>query len=301
LQGLRIGVYKHSAVGRDMLAQLLAQLGAQVIALGRSDQFVPIDTEAVSAADEAMAGAWCAQHQLHAVVSTDGDGDRPWVCDEQGRFMRGDVLGTLTALWLGVQTVVTPVSSNTALEKLGRFGHTQRTRIGSPYVIEAMQSLQAQGHTSVAGFEANGGFLLQTPQKGLQPLPTRDSTLPILAVLAMAQQGQQPLSALPGMLPARFTQAERIQNLPTAQSQKLIANLAKDNAALQNFVQFTGSQAVHTDHTDGLRITLADDSIVHLRPSGNAPELRCYTEASSPQQAQQLLSASLHQIKSNLS
>jgi phosphomannomutase len=301
LQGLRIGVYQHSAVGRDMLAELLSQLGAHVISLGRSDQFVPIDTEAVSVADETMAAAWCAQHQLHAVVSTDGDGDRPWVCDEQGRFMRGDVLGTLTALWLGVQTVVTPVSSNTALEKSGRFGHTQRTRIGSPYVIEAMQSLQAQGHTSVAGFEANGGFLLQTPQKGLQPLPTRDSTLPILAVLAMAQQGQQPLSALPAMLPARFTQADRIQNLPTAQSQQLIANLAKDNAALQNFIQFTGSQAVHTDQTDGLRITLADDSIVHLRPSGNAPELRCYTEASTPQQAQQLLSASLHQIKSTLS
>jgi phosphomannomutase len=301
LQGLRIGVYQHSAVGRDMLAQLLDQLGATVISLGRSDQFVPIDTEAVSAADETMAAAWCAQHQLHAVVSTDGDGDRPWVCDEQGRFMRGDVLGTLTALWLGVQTVVTPVSSNTALEKSGRFGHTQRTRIGSPYVIEAMQTLQAQGHSSVAGFEANGGFLLQTPQKGLQPLPTRDSTLPILAVLAMAQQSQQPLSALPGMLPARYTQADRIQNLPTARSQQLIAQLAQDPAALQTFVQFTDSHAVHTDLTDGLRITLADESIIHVRPSGNAPELRCYTEAGTTQQAQQLLMASLNQITTILS
>ncbi len=301
LQGLRIGVYQHSAVGRDMLADLLSQLGAQVISLGRSDQFVPIDTEAVSAADETMAAAWCEQHQLHAVVSTDGDGDRPWLCDEQGRFMRGDVLGTLTALWLGVQTVVTPVSSNTALEKSGRFGHTQRTRIGSPYVIEAMQALQTQGHTSVAGFEANGGFLLQTSQKGLQPLPTRDSTLPILAVLAMAQESQQPLSALPGLLPARYTQSDRIQNLPTVQSQQLIAQLAQDPVALQTFVQFTDSQAVHTDQTDGLRITLADDSIIHLRPSGNAPELRCYTEASTPQHAQQLLKASLNQIKTILS
>lgn len=301
LQGLRIGVYQHSAVGRDMLEQLLSQLGAQVISLSRSDQFVPIDTEAVSAADEAMAAAWCAQHQLHAVVSTDGDGDRPWVCDEQGRFMRGDVLGTLTALWLSVKTVVTPVSSNTALEKSGHFGHTQRTRIGSPYVIEAMQQLQAQGHTSVAGFEANGGFLLQTAQQGLQPLPTRDSTLPILAMLAMAQQKQQPLSALPGLLPARYTQADRTQNLPTAQSHQLIGQLAQDEAALQAFVQFTGSQAVHTDQTDGLRITLADSHVIHLRPSGNAPELRCYTEASTPDHAQQLLTASLNEIKKILS
>jgi phosphomannomutase len=301
LQGLRIGVYQHSAVGRDMLAQLLGQLGAQVISLGRSDQFVPIDTEAVSAADEAMAAQWCAQHHLHAVVSTDGDGDRPWVCDEQGRFVRGDVLGTLTAMWLGVQTVVTPVSSNTALEKSAQFKHTRRTRIGSPYVIEAMQALHAQGHTSVAGFEANGGFLLQTVQNGLQPLPTRDSTLPILAVLAMSQQRQQPLSALPGLLPARYTQSDRIQNLPTAKSLQLIKHLAKEAEALQAFAQYTGSSVASTDQTDGLRITLANQDIVHLRPSGNAPELRCYTEAASAQQAQQLLTASLNQIKTILS
>ena len=31
--------------------------------------------------------------------------------------------------------------------------------------------------------------------------------------------------------------------------------------------------------TDGLRITLTNGRIVHLRPSGNAPELRCYAEA----------------------
>jgi phosphomannomutase len=248
-----------------------------------------------------MAAQWCAQHHLHAVVSTDGDGDRPWVCDEQGRFVRGDVLGTLTAMWLGVQTVVTPVSSNTALEKSAQFKHTRRTRIGSPYVIEAMQALHAQGHTSVAGFEANGGFLLQTVQNGLQPLPTRDSTLPILAVLAMSQQRQQPLSALPGLLPARYTQSDRIQNLPTAKSLQLIKHLAKEAEALQAFAQYTGSSVASTDQTDGLRITLANQDIVHLRPSGNAPELRCYTEAASAQQAQQLLTASLNQIKTILS
>jgi len=300
LQSLRIGVYQHSAVGRDILAHLLDQLGASVVPLGRSDQFVPIDTEAVSAQDEAMAAQWCQQYQLDAVVSTDGDGDRPWVCDEQGRFMRGDVLGTLTALWLGVKTVVTPVSSNTALEKSGQFQHTQRTRIGSPYVIEAMQALEQAGHKSVAGFEANGGFLLQTPQNGLQPLPTRDSTLPILAVLCMAKQKSKALSELVSLLPARFTQSDRIQNLPTARSQAFIRQLAEDGTALQSFVSFTGSHPASTDETDGLRITLADGAIIHLRPSGNAPELRCYTEADSAQKAQHLLNKSLEEIQETL-
>ena len=145
LKGLRIGVYQHSAVGRDFLADLLGRLGASVVPLERSDTFVPIDTEAVSVADETRAAAWCQQHQLHAVVSTDGDGDRPWVCDEHGHFMRGDVLGILTAQWLGAQAVVTPVSSNTALEKSGLFSQCVRTRIGSPYVIEAMQTLLDPG------------------------------------------------------------------------------------------------------------------------------------------------------------
>ena len=39
------------------------------------------------------------------------------------------------------------------------------------------------------------------------------------------------------------------------------------------------------DATDGLRVTFASGEVVHLRPSGNAPELRCYTEADSPERA----------------
>ena len=39
------------------------------------------------------------------------------------------------------------------------------------------------------------------------------------------------------------------------------------------------------DRTDGLRIHFAGGDIIHLRPSGNAPELRCYTESSSVERA----------------
>ncbi len=301
LQGLRIGVYQHSAVGRDLLEQILQQLGATVVALGRSEQFVPIDTEAVSPQDEAQATQWCATHQLHAVVSTDGDGDRPWVCDERGQFMRGDVLCTLVAHWLGASTVVTPVSSNTALERSGWFASTQRTRIGSPYVIEAMHAFAAQGRAGIVGFEANGGFLLQSPLRALSPLPTRDSTLPIVGILALSCKLGVPVSALPAQLPARFTQSGRIQGVPTTDSQALLKRLTQHTADLAEFLSFTGSAPTQIDTTDGLRTTLANGDVVHLRPSGNAPELRCYIEACTPEQAQQLLTVSLAQMKSILS
>jgi phosphomannomutase len=34
---------------------------------------------------------------------------------------------------------------------------------------------------------------------------------------------------------------------------------------------------------------LSSGDIVHFRPSGNAPELRCYTEAATPERAEELL------------
>jgi phosphomannomutase len=44
---------------------------------------------------------------------------------------------------------------------------------------------------------------------------------------------------------------------------------------------FNNAVIASVDETDGLRITLTDKCIVHLRPSGNAPEFRCYVEAES--------------------
>ena len=116
LSGLRIGVFEHSSVARDLLHTVLETLGADTVSLGRSDGFVAIDTEAVRPEDVAIAPAWAAAHALDAIVTTDGDADRPLIADEQGRWLRGDVLGILCARELGARSVVTPVSSNTALE-----------------------------------------------------------------------------------------------------------------------------------------------------------------------------------------
>ena len=58
-------------------------LGAEVIRIGRSDEFVPIDTEAVEEEDKAKARYWSVKYRLDAIFSTDGDGDRPLVADER--------------------------------------------------------------------------------------------------------------------------------------------------------------------------------------------------------------------------
>ena len=297
LRGERIGLYEHSSVARGLLGEILEGLGADVIRLGWSDRFVPVDTEAIRVEDVTLAHQWSQQHALDAVVSTDGDGDRPLIGDENGEWLRGDVVGVLCARYLGIRHLVTPVSSNSLVEECAWFGQTVRTRIGSPYVIEAMNQALAAGRQAVAGYEANGGFLLADEVSNgharLSPLPTRDAIIVILAVLMLAQQFKSSLSALTSILPHRYTCSGRLKAFPAELSRARIASMnsgdpAKDAAAVEAVFADDFGGLAKIDTTDGVRITFESAEVVHLRPSGNAPELRCYTEADSPERAAEI-------------
>lgn len=299
LAGLRLGVYEHSAVGRDVLAGLLAVLGAEVIRLGRADTFIPVDTEAVRPEDIVLARDWVATHRLDALLTTDGDADRPLLADDTGTWLRGDVLGILAARFLGAASVTTPVSSNTALELAGFAADIRRTRIGSPFVIEAMQAAHDAGIVPAVGYEANGGFLLASdlagPHGALRRLPTRDAVLPMLCALVAARAAGSSLSSLQGTLPARYTASDRLAEIPTDTSKAALQALAGRAIPPGDTIPYTtiaGELAV-VDSTDGLRMTFKGGEIIHLRPSGNAPEMRVYVEADSQIRSGQLLAAAL--------
>lgn len=301
LAGKRIGVYQHSAAGRDLMVEALSACGAEVVPLGRSDSFVPIDTEAVRAEDEALAKAWVAEHRLDALVTTDGDGDRPLLADETGRFLRGDLIGLLTARSLGADAVATPISSNTALEKSGWIPHTLRTRIGSPYVIEGMGALTVDGARCPVGYEANGGFLLgaavERDGRVLAALPTRDALLPILTVLTEAAVRSVDVSVLVAEAPQRYTASDRLQDVPAEWSKPWLEALSVDPVLQGRLADAVGAGAVTSNDTrDGVRLSLVNDEIVHLRASGNAPELRCYAEASSEKRALAIVGAGLKAV-----
>jgi len=295
--GLKVAIYQHSSVARDLLCELFTGLGAQVVPLGRSDSFVPIDTEAVRPEDVVQAQSWANEHGFDLIISTDGDADRPLIGDEKGHWLRGDVVGVLCARALGIDTVVTPVSSNTVLERSQWFANTMRTRIGSPYVLASM----AESDGLVAGYEANGGFLLGSDlchgDRVLKALPTRDAILPILALISLAKAAGAPISSMPASLPARFTASDRIPGIPTAWSLQTLSDIASRASTLTDLTQIDLGAVDSVDTTDGLRTCFASGTIVHLRPSGNAPELRCYVESDSLEDAQQLCQQVLSNIE----
>jgi phosphomannomutase len=297
LSGMRIGLYEHSSVAREALYAVLSGLGAEVERLGFSETFIPVDTEAIRPEDVALARDWAADGRFDALVSADGDGDRPLVADEHGVWLRGDIAGVLVARALDAAAVVTPVSSNTVVERSGWFAEVVRTRIGSPYVIAGMQGLSARGIAPVVGYEANGGFLTDSDivreGKRLPALPTRDAVIVAVAILAAAKAAGKRVSRLAADLPLRFTYSDRIKDFPTELSASHLAELdsgdeAADRRALEAVFGAHFGPIAALDRTDGLRITFQNGDIAHLRPSGNAPELRAYTEAASAERARDM-------------
>ena len=317
LSGLTIGVYQHSAVGRDIVVKVLESLGATVKPFARSETFIPVDTEAIRKEDEDLAREFAHKDFVDAIFSTDGDSDRPLLADDVGMWLRGDVLGILAAQALGIKRIATPVSCNTSLEKSGSFEKICRTRIGSPYVIAGMESLVDANDksVSVAGYEANGGFLLQTnltrsfedgATRTLPALPTRDALLPMIAVMDRVRREKMCVVDLLKKLPKRFTLSDRLKEFPTEVSKAKLAEIREKKLGAKLFGALTAKpskfkpkdgpapkpfhgEVVSIDETDGYRMEFDSGDIVHLRPSGNAPEFRCYVETEGKDRSAELL------------
>lgn len=300
LSGLKIGVYQHSTVARDLFVEILRHYGATVTPLGRSGHFIPVDTEAVSAETLASLQQWARVHKLDAIVSADGDGDRPLLADDTGTPLRGDLLGLITAQFLNAEVVVTPVTSNSGIEAAGTYD-TIRTRVGSPFVIAGMNEAVSAGRARVMGFEANGGLMTASRfvigNTMIEPLPTRDCFLPTLAVLYAAASGRKSLKDLAEAYHLPFADADRLEHFPVETSAALMAHLRSGTAELAAFLAPIGDVAGTSD-IDGLRVTLSDGRIIHFRPSGNAPEMRCYVEARTQDAARDLLAKGLARIRS---
>lgn len=299
LSGKKLLVYQHSAVGRDILVELLRRLGAEAIPAGRSETFVPIDTENIDQAQIAtiqrLVDEAVVEHgSIDAVVSTDGDSDRPLILGiEAGnaKFFGGDLVGMIVAGYLGADAVVVPISSNDAIDRSDLAGVLEpKTRIGSPYVIAGMEIARGKGRRAVCGWEANGGFLtgsdIERNGRKLSALPTRDAMLPVLAVLFSAREKALSLPGLFARLPGRFSKASLLENFPREMGLKIVERFSAGAELSKFFTAERGFGAISgLNYTDGVRVLFDNGDVAHIRPSGNADELRFYAVADTQERA----------------
>jgi len=340
LAGIRLLMYQHSAVGRDLIVEILREVGAEVVVAGRSDTFVPIDTENIGpeqlATIQALVDEAVSEFgNLDAVVSTDGDSDRPLILGVEAgphpraRFFGGDLVGMVTAEFLGADAVVVPISCNDGIDRGSLKDLLEpKTRIGSPFVIAGMQVARTRGKKAVCGWEANGGFLTGSDivrnGRTLTALPTRDAVLPIVSVLCAARERKVSLIELFAQLPKRFSRAALIKQFPRAKGLEIVRKFSpgderiaqvdfeatgvrvtgrdgKDRVAgADETEQFRGIRAelsgffteadgfgdiMALNYIDGVRILFGKGDVAHLRPSGNADELRIYAVADTQHRA----------------
>ena len=258
LGGTKVLCWQHSAVGRDLLPEVLGRLGADVRVDGRSSDFVAVDTENVGASTLSRIQEMLDRaHREHgflpdAIVSTDGDSDRPFVCvvakDSAGapraEFVGGDSLGMVAAQYFDPDAVVVPVTCNDSIDRGPLRDRLQRkTRVGSPNIIDGMEAATAQGRQRVCGFEANGGFLtgsdIVVGGRTLPALPTRDAFLPTFAFLRLAKERGVPPAQLVANLP-RSSGAVALSEFPREKARSIVKQVTpKDPSTVE--VRFDSS------------------------------------------------------------
>jgi len=208
------------------------------------------------------------------------------------------------AEYLQADAVVVPISCNDAVDR-GRLARMvePKTRIGSPFVIAGMQEARRRGKQRVCGWEANGGFLtgsdIERDGATLTALPTRDAILPILGTLFAAVEKGLSLVELFARLPKRYSRAALLEQFPKAAGRKLVEFFSPHSGDPQNpeletirerlakfFTAAMGfGKITHVDYTDGVRVLFDNGDVAHVRPSGNADELRIYAVADTQERA----------------
>jgi phosphomannomutase len=273
LKGKRLVVYQHSAVGRDLLVEILRDMGAEVVPAGRSNTFVPIDTENIdesqlTAIQALVDEAGTNGVPIDAVVSVDGDSDRPLILgvdavSRKAEFFGGDLIGMVTAEYLGADAVVVPISCNDGIDRGGLAHVTEpKTRIGSPYVIAGMDAARKKGRKVICGWEANGGFLtgsdIERHGKVLKALPTRDALLPILCTLFSAQESLLSLTELFAKLPKRFSRAALLKDFPRPLSMKIMERFSPPDRRVREVVFQAGETTVLDQDGAALQVPEVD-------------------------------------------
>jgi phosphomannomutase/phosphoglucomutase len=258
----------------DTMPQVLARLGLKVSEINASIQgeFIVRDTETEGVL--ASLQKLVKKEKVDMGIAYDYDGDRVVFVDEKGEFIPGDYTGALITKHGETQQVITPINTSQVVEHLGK--PVIRTRVGSPYVVEAMKKNKA-----TFGFEANGGGI------SAEVMMSRDGGSTTIKILNILKKHGGSLSSLINTLP-RF-HLYRVKVDCPRELNKVIMKEAKR--------EFKGEKV---EEIDGVKIWLSNNSWILFRPSSNAPEFRVFAEAKDKEEAKKIAEKGISLVKSKI-
>jgi phosphoglucosamine mutase len=272
LDGLRVVIDCAHGAGYKVGPTVLAELGAEVFAIGVEPNGRNINDGCGSMHPETMT-AKVREVRADVGIALDGDGDRALLADERGNLVDGDALLALAARDMverGILrggAVVATVMSNLGLERaLERLGvRLLRTAVGDRYVVEAMRG---------------GGYNLGGEQSGhvvfLDHNTTGDGLITALQALAILRRTGKPLSALAGdvehfpqvLLNVRVAEKRPLEDLPAVQ--EAVAKVERELAGRGRvLIRYSGTESkarVMVEGEDEARVhEIANDLAERLR------------------------------------
>lgn len=258
----RVVVDPGNGVQSNLMPRVLGRLGLEVVGINDELQgeFKARDTETEGFLKDLQKKV--VKEKAYLGIAFDVDGDRVVFVDENGRFIPGDYSGTLIAKYSDTAVVVTPINTSQVADYLGK--PVVRTKVGSPFVVEAMKK-----HKATFGFEANGGGI------SAEIMMSRDGGSSTVKILNIMKKEGKSFGELVDSLPQFFvfrSKADCPSELNT-----LILKEAKLN--------FKG---VKIEELDGIKIWIDKTSWILFRPSNNAPEFRVFAEAKTQKRATKL-------------
>ncbi len=207
-------------------------------------------------------------------VAHDGDADRAVFIDENGNFVKEDVLLAIVVKHVLSKTpgpVVTPVSSSQRIADVAEAAGCQViwTPVGSIHVARVMMQVNA-----VIGGEGNGGIIFPEHQY------CRDGAMTVAKVLEIMNERGRKLSELAAEIPKRYMDKTKVT--------------CRDRDAAMQHIQ--SSAHGNVDTTDGVKIWY-DDGWLLIRPSGTEPIIRIFVEAETETRAHDLLELGMNMTK----
>ena len=246
----------------EVMPGLFDILGIETILINNDptpEKFIARDTETEDAVKDLQEKVKEAGADIG--IAFDGDGDRVVFVDEDGRFITGDYSCALIAKYSDTRVVITPVNTSQVIEHIGK--RVIRTKVGSPYVVQAMEENGAS-----FGFEANGGGISE------EVMLSRDAGSTTIKILNILSRNNMSLKDLVDTLPRFYIYRAKVE---------CPMNLYP--AILESVKSEPWNCDVRIEDVDGIKIWIGEDSWVLFRPSSNAPEFRVFVESKFEEEA----------------
>lgn len=255
----------------DIMPQVLARLGLKVKEINASIQgeFISRDTETEGVLTDLQ--KLVRKEKADMAIAYDYDGDRVIFIDDKGSFIPGDYSGTLIAMNSETTKVVTPINTSQVVECLKK--PVIRTKVGSPYVVEAMKKNEAS-----FGFEANGGGI------SAEIMMSRDGGSSTIKMLNILKNHGGKLSSLVNTLPQFYLYRLKV-DCPRELNQSIIKKAKGEFGAKR------------VEEVDGLKIWLDETSWILFRPSSNASEFRVFVETKEKDKSKKLAEKGINFVK----